>query len=94
MRSAGLVGEFLERLDLRDVMLVGNDTGGALAQLSMVQGDSLVVLASCDAFQNYPPGLSRNVLVLSAKLPPALFGLFMRQLRITPIDGCRSPSAG
>src|SRR5581483_4851118 len=32
---AGLVAEFLERLDLRDVTLVGNDTGGALVQLLM-----------------------------------------------------------
>src|SRR5690348_7287003 len=30
---AHLVLEFLERLDLRDVTLVGNDTGGAIAQL-------------------------------------------------------------
>src|SRR3954470_11554450 len=30
---AALVVEFLERLDLRDVVLVGNDTGGAVVQL-------------------------------------------------------------
>ena len=30
---ARLVAEFLDRLDLRDVTLVGNDTGGALVQL-------------------------------------------------------------
>jgi pimeloyl-ACP methyl ester carboxylesterase len=29
---ARLVGELLKRLDLRDVALVGNDTGGALVQ--------------------------------------------------------------
>ena len=32
-RMAGLVAEFLDRLDLHDVTLVGNDTGGALVQL-------------------------------------------------------------
>ena len=32
---ARLVAEFLDRLDLQDVTLVGNDTGGALVQLLM-----------------------------------------------------------
>ena len=35
---ARLVAEFLDRLDLRDVTLVGNDTGGALVQLLMADG--------------------------------------------------------
>ncbi len=30
---ARLFGEFLEKLDLRDVTLVANDTGGALTQI-------------------------------------------------------------
>ena len=34
---ARLVAEFLDRLDLRDVTLVGNDTGGALVQLLMAR---------------------------------------------------------
>ena len=58
---ARLVAEFLERLDLRDVTLVGNDTGGALVQLLMCEGAERVgrvVLASCDAFDNFPPGLT------------------------------------
>jgi hypothetical protein len=40
------------------------------------------VLVSCDAFDNSPPGLTGRTLVLSGKLPPALFGLFMQQLRL------------
>src|ERR1700730_14027337 len=32
---ARLVAEFMDRLDLGDVTLVGNDTGGALVQLLM-----------------------------------------------------------
>jgi pimeloyl-ACP methyl ester carboxylesterase len=32
---ARLIAEFLDRLDLQDVTLVGNDTGGALVQLLM-----------------------------------------------------------
>jgi len=40
------------------------------------------VLASCDAFDNFPPGLTGKALVLSGKLPPPMFGLFMQQMRL------------
>jgi pimeloyl-ACP methyl ester carboxylesterase len=82
---ARLVGEFLDRLDLHDVTLVGNDTGGALVQLLMGDGTARagrVVLVSCDAFDNFPAGLTGKTLVLTGKLPPALFGLFMQQMRL------------
>ena len=82
---ASLVGELLERLDLRDVTLVGNDTGGALVQLMMAGGNARVgrvVLASCEAFDNLPPGLTGRTLALIGRLPPRLFGLFMQQMRL------------
>jgi pimeloyl-ACP methyl ester carboxylesterase len=82
---ARLVAEFLDRLDLRDVTLVGNDTGGALVQLLMCEGAERagrVVLASCDAFDNFPPGLTGKTLALTGKLPPPVFGLFMQQMRL------------
>jgi pimeloyl-ACP methyl ester carboxylesterase len=84
-----LVVEFLDRLDLNDVTLVGNDTGGALVQL--VAGEELsdrvgrIVLVSCDAFDNFPPGLTGKALVMSGKLPPTLFGVFMQQMRLRPL---------
>ncbi len=82
---ARLVAEFLDRLELREVTLVGNDTGGAIVQLLM--NDSAdrvgqVVLASCDAFDNFPPGLTGRTLVFTGKLSPRVFGLFMQQLRL------------
>jgi pimeloyl-ACP methyl ester carboxylesterase len=85
---AQLVAELIDRLDLRDLTLVGNDTGGALVQL--VVGDAAasvgrIVLASCDAFDNFPPGLTGKTLVLTGTLPPALFGLFMQQMRLRPL---------
>ena len=86
---ARLVAEFLDRLDLRDVTLVGNDTGGALVQLLMRsatrRASAGVVLASCDAFDNFPPGLTGRTLVLTGKLSPALFGLFMQQMRLRTV---------
>jgi pimeloyl-ACP methyl ester carboxylesterase len=84
---AALAAEFLERLDLRDVILVGSDTGGALVQLIVAGGAERVaqiVLVSCDAFDNFPPGLTGKTLVAAGRLPPALFGLFMQQLRLRP----------
>jgi pimeloyl-ACP methyl ester carboxylesterase len=86
---AALVGEFLDALDLRDVTLVGNDTGGMLVQLLMAEGPleriGGAVLVSCDAFDNFPPGLTGRTLFLTGKLPPALFGLFMQQMRLKTV---------
>ena len=85
---AKLVAEFLDQLGLDDVTLVGNDTGGAVVQLLAADGAprvSRVVLASCDAFDNFPPGLTGRTLALTGKLPPALFGLFMQQMRLRPL---------
>jgi pimeloyl-ACP methyl ester carboxylesterase len=85
---ARLVAELLDCLDLHDVTLVGNDTGGALVQLLVCDDAtrvSRIVLASCDAFDNFPPGLTGKTLVLTGKLPPALFGLFMQQMRLRPV---------
>jgi pimeloyl-ACP methyl ester carboxylesterase len=85
---ARLVAEFLDRLDLHDVTLVGNDTGGALVQLLVRDGAARVgriVLASCEAFDNLPPGLTGRTLALTGKLPPRMFGLFMQQLRLRAV---------
>ncbi|WP_328647314.1 alpha/beta hydrolase [Amycolatopsis sp. NBC_00348] len=85
---ARLLGEFLARLDLRDVTLVGVDTGGALVQLLMADGVarvSRVVLGSCEAFDNFPPGLTGKTVVTSGKLSPRLFGLFMQQMRLRAV---------
>lgn len=91
---ARLVVEFLDRLGLRDVTLVGNDTGGALVQL-VIAGDAArvgrAVLVSCEAFDNFPPGLTGRTLMLTGKLSPRLFGMFMRQMRLRAVR--RSPFA-
>ena len=80
---AALLGELLEALDLNEVTLVGNDTGGALAQLLVTQDPRRIarlVLASCDAFENFPPGLPGRVSALAARMPGgmAMAGQLMR----------------
>ena len=83
---ARLVAEFIERLDLHAVTLVGNDTGGALVQLLMLDGPvDRAVLVSCDAFDNFPPGLTGRTLVATGRLSPFWFGLFMQQMRVKPV---------
>jgi pimeloyl-ACP methyl ester carboxylesterase len=55
---AGLVADFIAALGLRDVILVGNDTGGAICQV-MLGGDTsrigAAVLTNGDAFAAFPP---------------------------------------
>jgi pimeloyl-ACP methyl ester carboxylesterase len=82
---ARLVAELLDLLDLRDATVVGNDTGGALVQLLACDGvdrAKRIILVSCDAFDNFPPGLTGKALVLTGKLSPMLFRLFMQQMRL------------
>ena len=83
--AADLIGDFLEALDLTDVTLVGNDTGGALVQLLMARRPERigrVVLASCDALERFFPPLFR-FLPVGARLPGSTW-LLARLLRLRP----------
>ena len=71
---AAMIAGFLEKLDLRDVVLVGNDTGGALCQVVAVNHPErlgALVLTNCDAFENFPPSFFKALLA-AAKVPGAL----------------------
>ena len=66
---AHIVADFLAALDLNDVVLVGNDTGGLVTQLVAVHHPERVgalVLTSCDAFEHFPPPILKPV-ILAAK---------------------------
>lgn len=55
---ARVVLQFLEHHDLRDVVLVGNDTGGAVCQFVLDEDANRIgalVLTNCDAFDTFPP---------------------------------------
>ncbi len=77
---AAIVGEFLDTLELQDVVLVGNDTGGAIGQILATTSDHRVgalVLTSCDAFEHFPPpiiqpliGAARTRASFTAALQP------------------------
>jgi pimeloyl-ACP methyl ester carboxylesterase len=66
---ARLIADFMEALDLRNVTLVGNDTGGAMCQLVAVNHPERLgrlVLASCDAYEHFPPPLFRPLRAIVA----------------------------
>jgi pimeloyl-ACP methyl ester carboxylesterase len=68
---ARLVVRTLEEQDLRDVLLVGNDTGGAIAQLVAAYHPARLgglVLTNCDAYERFFPPLFRP-LQLAARVP-------------------------
>ncbi|GAB4196837.1 MAG: alpha/beta hydrolase [Roseiflexaceae bacterium] len=55
---ARLVVGLLEALDLREVTLVGNDTGGAISQLVVAHHPERIarlVLTNCDAYEEFLP---------------------------------------
>lgn len=88
---ARLVADFLEALDLRDVTLVGNDTGGAITQLVAARHPerlARIVLTSCDAFDNFLPKMFKP-LQLGARMPAVLLALVqplrLRSARRLPI---------
>lgn len=61
---ARLVVHLLESLDLHDVTLVGNDTGGALCQFVLDEDASRIgrlVLTNCDTPGHFPPGAFKTV---------------------------------
>jgi pimeloyl-ACP methyl ester carboxylesterase len=88
---ARIVLDFLARLDLRDVVLVGNDTGGAVCQFLLDEDASRIgrlVLTNCDAFDKFPP-FPFNLLFRLGRHPGAaravMQGVRMASLRNGPL---------
>jgi pimeloyl-ACP methyl ester carboxylesterase len=79
-----LLAEFLERLDLHDVTLCFNDWCGAQVMIAggLMERVGKLVLVSCEAFENYPPGLAGHAAWLSAKIPGGV--PLMRQVLLRP----------
>jgi len=77
---------FLEALDLNDVTLVGNDSGGAIAQYVIDTDPTRIgrlVLTNCDAFDQFPPPkLRRFISLLRHPAALALATLSMRSTRV------------
>ena len=91
---ARIVAEFLERLDLRDVTLVQNDHGAAVVLAGQrPERVARLVLVSCEAFDNYPPGLPGKTVALVARLPGGLNAL-AQPCACARCAACRLPWGG
>jgi pimeloyl-ACP methyl ester carboxylesterase len=80
----------MDRMELTDVTIVANDTGGALTQLLLTRRPervARVVLTPCDAFENFLPPAFRPLqwLAKARLLGPMLLGAHIRALRPTPL---------
>ena len=59
---ARAVADLLDHLDVRDVTLVGNDSGGAISQVVAANHPERlgrVVLTNCDMYDDFPPKIFR-----------------------------------
>jgi pimeloyl-ACP methyl ester carboxylesterase len=83
---ARLIADFLEVLELENVVLVANDTGGAISQITAADHPERIghlVLTNCDAFENFLPPAFRP-LQWGARVPGLLTGL-LQGMRFAPM---------
>lgn len=74
---ARLIADFLDKLELEDVTIVGNDSGGAISQILVTnhpQRIGRLALTNCDTHENFPPGIFKAMPPL-AKLPGGMVAL-------------------
>jgi len=80
---------FLEALDLRDVVLVGNDTGGGLCLASLGTGHpgidriGALVLTNCDSYEHFPPK-GFDVIAKLARTVPGVVKVILRAFASKP----------
>jgi pimeloyl-ACP methyl ester carboxylesterase len=87
--AARRIVHFMEALDLTEVTVVANDTGGGLVLASL--GDprldtsriTRMVLTNCDSYEHFPPGSFAQIVKL-CRLSPAVGGAIVRLLATGP----------
>ena len=103
--TARRIPGFLDALDLHDVTLVGNDTGGGLCLAALGSGHpgleriGRLVLTNCDSYEHFPPKGFDRIAGLARRFPPAV-ALLLRAFATKPGQRlflksvCTSPPAG
>jgi pimeloyl-ACP methyl ester carboxylesterase len=87
--AARRIVHFMELLDLTEVTVVANDTGGGLVLASL--GDpgldtsriARLVLTNCDSYEHFPPGSFAQIVKL-CRLSPAVGSAIVRLLATGP----------
>jgi pimeloyl-ACP methyl ester carboxylesterase len=89
---AHLIADLVERLDLEEVTIVANDTGGAIAQILAAERPERLaglVLTNCDCLENFLPPAIRPLQWLA--YVPGAYGLVAQASRLSWLR--RSPLA-
>jgi pimeloyl-ACP methyl ester carboxylesterase len=89
---ARMLADMITRLELHDVTVVANDTGGAITQLLITEHPgvvSRVVLTPCDCFENFLPPAFKPLQLLGRSA--AFWWLAGQALRMRPL--LRTPFA-
>lgn len=84
---AHLVADLIEQLELDDVTLVGNDSGGAMSQMLVADRPERIgrlVLTNCDTADNFPP-FPFDLLFLRLPKAPRLLHATMRASNATGV---------
>ncbi len=103
--TARRIPAFLEALDLHDVTLVGNDTGGGLCLAALATGHpglrsiGRLVLTNCDSYEHFPPkGFDKMVTITrrSSAIGSALLRFFASSIgqRMFLKSVCTAPPSG
>jgi pimeloyl-ACP methyl ester carboxylesterase len=100
--AARRIAHFIEVLDLNDVTVIANDTGGGLT-LAMLGDETLdvsrivgLVLTNCDSYEHFPPGSFASIVKI-CRFSPLLGGAILRGLATGPGQAfflkavCRTP---
>jgi pimeloyl-ACP methyl ester carboxylesterase len=76
---AEILGQFIERLDLRDVTLAMNDWGGPQLLVGSEHDARIarLVICSCEAFDNVPPKGTARLLPYIARLPGGMAAVML-----------------
>ncbi|MFF9897679.1 alpha/beta fold hydrolase [Streptomyces longispororuber] len=88
-----LVGEFADALDLGDEAVFVENDGGRLQQLVAERPERVgrLVIAGCEAFDNYPPGPGGKLLDAASRVPGGI-ALLAHALAVRPLR--RVPGTG
>ena len=102
--AARRIVHFIETLDLHDVTIIANDTGGGLT-LATLGDDTLdlsriarLVLTNSDSYEHFPPGSFASIVKI-CRFSPLLGGAILRGLATGPGQAfflkavCRTPPA-
>jgi pimeloyl-ACP methyl ester carboxylesterase len=83
---ASMIAGVMDKLDLKDVVLVGNDTGGAICQLVVAHHPERLaglVLTTCDAYEHFPPPRLKPLILLGKA--PRVTDVLLRGGRFAPV---------